>query len=399
MKLLIAFLVCLGAAAALFAQQSSFDVVGALMRGKVETPDYRAKLPFETFTSLIRVQAKVGGRECRMVFDTGAPMVITPELAKELGATVLGKYETKDAAGNSEPRDFVLLPTVDLGGARFSDLAAIVVDLHALAEFREQAIDGLIGGNLLRHGAVAIDYAAKTLEFAPSASAFDTKGWLEVPFGFSLQALPILALTVGEARVEHVELDTGANVFLELPAELVERVGAVKCLDVHGSATAGAFGLSPGGEKLCWMKGLTLASSPIPDMVVSSIPSGPAKVGNRFFERTKLVLDWPAKKLFVADPKLLGRVALRTHGLAVRHVDGEVRVATVLAGSRAERAKFAPGERVLAIDEFDLADGSLAKFALAADRLRDETRESTVVTVERDGAFVMLQLRREQALP
>lgn len=399
MKLLIGLLVALGVAAALFAHQSGFDVVGALMRGKVETPDYRAKLPFETFTSLIRVQAKLGARECRMVFDTGAPMVITPELAKELGAAVLGKYETTDAAGNKQVRDFVLLPTVDLGGARFSDLAAIVVDLRALPEFREQAIDGLIGGNLLRHGAVSIDYAAKTLELAPGASAFDTQGWLAAPFGFSLQALPILSLTLGETRVEHVELDTGANVFLELPAEIVARAGAVKCLDVHGSATAGAFGLSPEGEKLCWMKGLALASSALPEMVVSSIPSGPAKVGNRFFERTKLVLDWPAKKLFVADPKLLGRVALRTHGLAVRHVDGEVRVATVLAGSPAERAKLSPGQRVLAVDEFDLADGSLANFALASARLRDEERTSTKVTVELDGKRVDLELPREAALP
>ncbi|MCC6409555.1 MAG: hypothetical protein IT453_20520 [Planctomycetes bacterium] len=134
-------------------------------------------------------------------------------------------------------------------------------------------------------------------------------------------------------------------------------------------------------------------------MVVSSIPSGPAKVGNRFFERTKLVLDWPAKKLFVADPKLLGRVALRTHGLAVRHVDGEVRVATVLAGSAAERAKLAPGVRVLAVDEFDLADGSLASFALASARLRDEERVSSKVTVELDGKRVELELPREAALP
>jgi predicted aspartyl protease len=390
--------VCLFAGATL-ARPQAFDVVGALMRGKPEKADYRAKVEFQSFTSLMRLPAKLGARGCRLVFDTGAPMVVTPRVAKELGLTVLGSYETKDGSGRAQDREFVLLPPVEIGGVRFVDLAAIVIDLDALPEFAEQQIDGLVGGNLFRHGAVSIDYAAHRIEFAPNASAFDTQGWLEAPFGYSLQALPILALSVGETRVEHVELDTGANSFLELPPELATRVGATKTLAIAGSASSGAFGLAPEGETLAWLEGVTLADTALPGMVVSFVPQRPAKVGNRFFERTKLVLDWPAKKLAVADARALGRATLSTTGVTLRPKDGETCVATVLARSAAERAKLEPGVRVLAVDEIELPAGDLAAYARAADRLRDETRETATLVVERGGGRETLKLARERLLP
>lgn len=378
---------------------SAFDVVGALMRGKPEKPDYRASVEFQSFTSLMRIPAKLGERECRMVFDTGAPMVVTPRIAKELSLTSLGTFKTRDASGQAQEREFVQLPPVEVGGVRFVDLAAIVIDLDALPELAEQKIDGLVGGNLLRHGAVLIDYAARKIELASSSSAFDTHGWLETPFTYSLQALPVLALAVGDTRVEHVELDTGANSFLDLPQELAARIGAKKSLAIRGSASSGAFGVAPEGETLAWVDGVTLGSTALSGMVVSFVPQGSAKVGNRFFERTKLVLDWPAKKLLVADPRALGRAALVTPGVALRPKDGETRIATVLEGSAAERAKLEPGMRVFSVDEIELPTGDLTAFARAADRLRDETRETATLVLERAGKRETLKLSRERLLP
>ncbi|MCE9592903.1 MAG: aspartyl protease family protein [Planctomycetes bacterium] len=397
MKLLIAAVVCL--AAAPHTRQSPFDVVAALTRGKVESERYHATLSFETFTSLIQIPAKLGARECRMVVDTGAPMVITPALAKELHAELLGTYETNDSTGHKQDREFVLLPTVEIGGARFSDLAAIVVDLHAIAEFRERSIDGLIGGNLLRHGALAIDYGAKTIEFASDAATLAPKDGLEVPFDFSVQAMPIFELSLGGAGVAQVTLDTGSNSFLELPASLVDRAGPKSCLDIQGSASTGAFGNAPEGERLCRLDGLALAGTVLPSMVVAAVPGDGATVGIRFFEKTRLVIDWPRKKLHIADAAQLGRLALRTHGLAVKYVDSGVQVATVLVGSSAARAKLAPGERVLAVDDLDLSSGSLPAFARATDVLRDEARATATVVVEIDGKPVRLELVREQLLP
>jgi C-terminal processing protease CtpA/Prc len=85
--------------------------------------------------------------------------------------------------------------------------------------------------------------------------------------------------------------------------------------------------------------------------------------------------------------------------LSVRHVDGQVRVATVLENSSAERAKLAPDQRILAVDEIDLSKGELAAFALAADRLRDEARATATVVVEIDGKATKLELARETLLP
>ncbi|MCK6446510.1 MAG: aspartyl protease family protein [Planctomycetes bacterium] len=386
-------------AASTLAQSTAFDAAGALLSGKPEKSDYRATVEFQSFTSLMRIPAKLGERECRMVFDTGAPMVVTPRIAKELALPVLGKFRTRDGGGRAQEREFVALPRVEIGGVGFVELAAIVIDLDALPELAEQKIDGLVGGNLLRHGAASIDHAACKIDLAPTAGAFETKGWLEVPFAYSVQALPILALSVGDTRVEHVELDTGANSFLDLPAELAARIGVKHSLAILGNPSLAAFGPSPQGETLAWLDSVTLSSTQLPGMVVSFVPQGAAKVGNRFFERTKLVLDWPAKKLFVADPRALGRASLATPGVSLRSKDGETCVATVLAGSPAHRAQLEPGMRVFSVDEIELPAGDLSAFARAAARLRDETRESATLVIERAGSRETLKLARERVWP
>src|SRR5262245_4693263 len=169
--------------------QRPFDVLAALQRGAVASERHDGKLAFDGTASLLRVQVHVGDQACAMLVDTGAPMTVTPEFAKAHRLAVLGTYATHDSTGHWRDLQFVALPAVEFAGVRFTDLAAVVVDLRAIPLLRERDVDGLIGTNLLRLGALAIDYGASKLEWSDDAARLRPAG-TRVPFTTSPQGCP-----------------------------------------------------------------------------------------------------------------------------------------------------------------------------------------------------------------
>jgi membrane-associated protease RseP (regulator of RpoE activity) len=191
--------------------------------------------------------------------------------------------------------------------------------------------------------------------------------------------------------------DTGYNDFLRTPlAALGEPLPDHLAID--GFTGISAFGKDGEGSCLCWLPRVELASVALPGTVISAQPGGKALLGNRFFERTRIVLDWQQRLLFVDHPEKLGRQELRSHGLAIYPEHDGVRVANVVAGSPAAAARLQPGDRVLAVDDIDLEAGNTAAFFRAFVLVRQEP-DKLVVTVRRDGKPVAIELRPLHLLP
>jgi hypothetical protein len=170
------WLACAASMSFLPAQHAKFDLPAALRRGGVSSERHESKLAFDYTGWMLRVVAKIGGRECRMLLDTGAPMIVPPALAKQLALEPLGSLPIRDSNNNARGLMFVVLPAVDVGGVVYSDLVAAVVDLQATPILRELGIDGMIGGNLLRLGGLAIDYPNHTSELAATAASLQPNG-------------------------------------------------------------------------------------------------------------------------------------------------------------------------------------------------------------------------------
>jgi len=376
--------------------QQPFNVLAALQRGAVAGDRHDGKLAFDGTASLLRVQVRVGDQACAMLLDTGATMAVTPEFAKAHHLAVLGTHVTHDKTGRSRDLQFVALPAVEFAGVRFTDLAAVVVDLRAIPLLRESDIDGVVGTNLLRLGALAIDYGSGSLAWSDDVTRLSPVG-TRVPFTTSPQGCPMLQLRLGSNAAIDCELDTGSNAFVEVPMRGLDL--PARRIGVHGSTSAGAFGSVREGSSLCWWTDVRVGELRLPDMVVDVDPEGSARLGNRFFERTRLVIDWRGGELWVDDPARLGLAQLRTHGLGLQYEADVVKVATVVAGSAAARAGLEPGQRVLAVADVDLRTGALPDFVRAVALLRDQARDAVAVTIERDGKPVVLELALERLLP
>jgi len=120
-------------------------------------------IPFErTATGLILVDAILNGVKAKMVFDTGADVVvITGEFSKKLNQDLSRGTEIitlNTSCGEVEGRSFVM-NAVELGGMRKEQVRSIITP----AESVFKGFDGLLGLSFLGDFNITIDYKNRQL--------------------------------------------------------------------------------------------------------------------------------------------------------------------------------------------------------------------------------------------
>ena len=143
------------------------------------------RIPFVQRDPLPMVAVAVNGRPAHFLIDTGAPdVVVDPDFAREIGATVTAAGSGVFAGGRRAPVSHTSLATFSLGGADFADLQATVLPTRGLPFGGAIHIDGVIGTGFLAHFLATLDYAHSALVLAPRASAPNVTGATVVPMWF-----------------------------------------------------------------------------------------------------------------------------------------------------------------------------------------------------------------------
>ncbi len=112
--------------------------------------------------------AEVNGRAARLVLDTGAShTVFATASAERLGLLTTPSTVRASGVGSDHATAMTTVGELRLGAVRLHELAARTFDLghvnRALEAKGAPAIDGAIGGDVLRSAEAVIDYARATL--------------------------------------------------------------------------------------------------------------------------------------------------------------------------------------------------------------------------------------------
>jgi hypothetical protein len=140
-------------------------------RAEEKKPAKAVTVPFELLKSgHMAVQVKVNGKgPFTLIFDTGAPMsLVNNKLAKSAGLLKdmpAPLFPIFGAMGEAK------IKTLDVGGAKESDVPAIVMDhptVEQISKFLGKEISGLVGFPFFARFKMTIDYKAKTMTLTPS---------------------------------------------------------------------------------------------------------------------------------------------------------------------------------------------------------------------------------------
>ncbi|WP_316747344.1 retropepsin-like aspartic protease [Pedobacter gandavensis] len=134
--------------------------------GETSTKNYYQEIPYESINGKMIVEVKVAGKNCRFLFDTGAPTSISKELALTSGSKNLQMGLISDANGLKDSVLVVLTKSIQIGDLDFNNITAIAL----IPEFMKcWNLSGIIGSNLLRNSIVRIDAAKKIITLTDQA--------------------------------------------------------------------------------------------------------------------------------------------------------------------------------------------------------------------------------------
>ena len=218
----------------------------------------------------------------RFGLDTGqsTPYLLSPAFARELGLLTVGKVRPGDASGRSSPPvDWLSIPALSIGEARFKDLRGIVVD--------SARQDGGLGFGLFVEGLLTLDFRRGTFELRRGRLPPDAANLLPYSAEYGI---PVIDIEIAELAVTAM-LDSGANgQYLMLPKQLSEKLPLYGDLELLGPAST-LF-----NQDTLWGATLngTLAVGPwkIQDPALSfSELIQEALLGRRFMEQYVLTFD------------------------------------------------------------------------------------------------------------
>jgi len=324
-----------------------------------------ARLPFEYQARHVWLRASVnGGPPADFIFDTGASItVIDSAYAAKIGLPTEGLQQGQ-GAGATGSASFAALSSLtvaaaDGDGIEVKDARVAVLSVNSvLAPFFWRDCAGVIGFDFINRFVNEIDFDARRLTLHdPKAFQYQGKG-AAIPMTLAGHT-PVVTMKLDGAITGDFRVDVGSGSTVDLHTPFVKRHDLMtktgRGVDAMGGGFGGTF-----TTRIVRMKKLEIGpySWKHPLVSLSQATSGAftsedyaGNIGNRLLERFKVTLDYERRQMWLEPGKLHARRdPMSRSGLQLVRYADTVKVASVLAGSAAQKAGLLEGDVVSTLD-------------------------------------------------
>ena len=327
----------------------------------------------------------------RFILDTGAPTMISPEVADELGIHRGEKLPSKGVKVHAYlSREPI---TISTGKARVRNFIPLISDFPEEVE----GIAGFIGSDFLRFFKVRLDYKTKTLIIAKPEYQFplsDRAVKLEMKASFPLY-FPIFTCEMDGIRAEAM-VDVGSPFSIVVPVEYRNRLkDAIKSRGIMASWPAEKSVPNYLGR----VRSFRMGNFEVKNAMVLSayLPVPYVLLGRDFLRNFVIILDYPERKIiFEPFEKLEIKTNEYSYGLKLHRKEGKIIIQGVWVGSPADRAGLELGDEILRINGIPVDSMSIKEIEDLLDR--SESLELSVLKPGKNQEIVMT-LKKDWLLP
>lgn len=316
--------------------------------GTIDQKRFFQEIPFTTIQGLLFVDVIIKEKPYRFILDTGAPTVITKELATQLKLQQTPFGPVGDTQGKKQNLSSVSLPPVQIGQLTFSAAHAMVADIRAIPIFDCWQVDGLLGANLMAKTCIQIDYAARTVRMAHHCSSFPLKRPIRVPFSIRNTYTPVIqSLDIGGRIITDITLDYGSSNGITLPKKLftVEELTEAPVY-TQGISGTGLYGNSKG--RVYYTPGK------VPQLGKDNLPLRLREQKNRLLgtdvlRQFRATIDWK-KNILWLERQQEGWPEWKVFGFGLEQIGSHLVIGTITVPSSAYKAGLQVGQKILEIN-------------------------------------------------
>lgn len=317
-------------------------------QGSVDQSSFMEEIPFTLENDLIFLNLEMAGQTFRFILDTGAPNVVTKEVAQALNLTPEVFGNVNDSQGQSSQLESVVLPPVKLGNLTFSNTAALVADMRDIPIFDCLEVDGLLGSNLMAKTVVQIDFQEQVIRMASNRSAFTITDPIRLPFSTRATYTPLIkSLQVGDITVENITLDYGSGNGLTLPQSLFsDSLLQAAPVVSRGATGTGLYGTGRG--EIYYFPALVPAFGR-DSVLVRSRPQRNKLLGVEILKQFKATIDWERSEILL-ERQQPGWPEWQAFGMGIEIVGNHLEIGAITMPSPAADQDLQVGQRVLRIN-------------------------------------------------
>lgn len=303
----------------------------------------------------IRFTATLDGRPLPAVLDTGVSVTVLSDRSAAVDPARLTAGGEATAVGGNVALRWMRTRAVAIGALTRDGGAVAVTRLPAIATASGDAVDLLVGRDLLEGQALDIDYANKRFRLIPSG---------RLPFPGATAPLAVSperrvyesAITLGGTTIRPVVVDTGDGSAITVTAAGWKTAG----LERLPSTTAIAYGLAgPLVTRLAIAPSLQVGELTARHVEVRSEAAGgfsqaigaSGRIGTGFLQNYRVLLDPGAGRMVLQPGSTADRAPLRsTSGLLLGVKPDRLQVLHVMANGPAAAAGWRRGELICAVN-------------------------------------------------
>jgi len=369
--------------------------------GSLKETSFTEKIPFSFDFGVPIIKVNINGKDYNFLFDTGAPTVISPDLAAELNLKSAAKAKTTDSQGNSNQQNFVKVPNIKIGNLNFEDIGAVVIDMKKIFEFKCMNFDGIIGANQMQKAIWEIDYQTKMITIGNELATFNIPTTAEV-LNFTpkqAQKTPMVAVKIGD-KTANVTFDTGATTDLNLPFHIYKNeIATFKGIEAIGNSSSGIYGASKSSTTTYKkIPSFTIGNMPLKDQIVTFSEGSTAIIGNTLFKNYRLILNWNENKIYmvkIADSK---NTKYESFGIGLRYINNKPTIAKIFKNTAAEKSGVLVNDQIIALDGKNTSNFTEAEACFNSFNSILTGKSVISITVLREGKKLDFQLKKQTIL-
>jgi len=286
---------------------------GALAdRSSAYTRPFTHTIDIRIEEGLMFTDVTIDGEIYNFLIDTGAPFVLSVELAEKLDfrtnrVTVVRSSNSKSSIG----RIGTMKREVVLGGLKFKNFKVLVIDYNANTQMIScLGFDGIIGANFMNKTIWHIDYDNKKITITNRLKKLPNmdNAWYVKMEKRGLNKSPYIPVKVNQGEFGYVLFDTGFTGFFDLNYSyysIALKAGKVderiKVLEGRGLMSEGAFGAVDTTGYYVQVPELIIGREKVEKPVFSLDHTAKAKVGAEYLKGRLVTLDFPRKRFYVFE--------------------------------------------------------------------------------------------------
>jgi len=323
-------------------------------QGGATVKNYYVELPYAVINGKIIVSVEIAGEKHRFIFDTGAPVIVSKELAAQIKAEVINNNRLRDANGGYDSVSVVRLNGIMLGNVNFNAIPAI----GTLPElYKCWNVDGVIGSNIFRNSIVSIQSDKHLIIITDQANKLTLNKKHSVPLitneNNDTQSDPVIKVMLGKKVSLTLEFDTGDAGFLRFSNDYMNQLSKYAVYEVidkgYGASQFGGHGLQDNSDKyLLKIPSLTIGEGYFNNVITETNKGGSAAIGCRLLDYGNVTLDFINSR-FYFDARNETNDLYEKHWPIRPTVIGNKLVVGVVWTKALNQVK--PGEQIMAVNE------------------------------------------------